>query len=234
MQFSAFTRSSSGTTILIKNLTPIENVKKIKYYKDDAVGSFTKREVRWSFNNSYWSAWETLEEDNLGKIKVYPNKYLYLEIRFIQTSIDTGIVTAFSINYKKLTSDQYPIDSGPDILIPESGSACSTVVKTIVETTYVDDADKLDGQHGDFYLWRPNHKGTQPITSITGLSTYLNNLSSEILRLDASLNSAVICILSTVTIAVVGKGLVAETGAPLGAKTCTFLTLELYAMLSGV
>lgn len=36
------------------------------------------------------------------------------------------------------------------------------------------DADKLDDQHGSFYLARENHTGTQPVSTITGLDTALN------------------------------------------------------------
>jgi hypothetical protein len=186
--FSNFKRSTSGLEILFANLVPVTYVDNITEYNSDSVGLFSKEEFRWSFNNNYWSAWTTLSEDNLNRIVVYPNKYLYLEIRFVQSSVDTGTATTFSINYKKLTSDQYPVDSGPDIAIPESGATCSTVVKTRIETTHVDDADKLCGQPCEFYLWRPNHKGTQPITSIEGLQTTLNNYSAALLSIDASLS----------------------------------------------
>ncbi|NTE83745.1 hypothetical protein G6M12_19480 [Agrobacterium tumefaciens] len=36
------------------------------------------------------------------------------------------------------------------------------------------DADLLDGQHGTYYLARGNHTGTQPVSTITGLDTYLD------------------------------------------------------------
>jgi len=81
--FSDFTRSISGLEITFgNNSVPITYVNSIMYYRDDHSGLFSKKEFRWSFDNSYWSSWETLTPSNLTRIVTYPNKYFYLEIRY--------------------------------------------------------------------------------------------------------------------------------------------------------
>ena len=98
--FSNFVRSQSGTQILFKNAVPINRVSTIKYYLDNAAGAFSKKEFRWSFNNSYWSSWESLI--GLSRITVFPNKQLYLEIRYTQTAEDVGTVSVFTVHYTQL------------------------------------------------------------------------------------------------------------------------------------
>ena len=74
MVFSNFTRTASGNTITFRNSTPIENVGNLKFYKDNASGSFTKKEFRWSFNKTYWASWETLNQGNLTNVDVKGNQ----------------------------------------------------------------------------------------------------------------------------------------------------------------
>ncbi|NJO90211.1 MAG: hypothetical protein HC831_15655 [Chloroflexia bacterium] len=42
------------------------------------------------------------------------------------------------------------------------------------------EANTLNGKPGGYYLWRGNHKGTQPITTIEGLNSILNQISNGI------------------------------------------------------
>ena len=99
MEFSNFTKTTSELTILLKNSTPIEIVKIIKYYSDNSSGTFSKKEFRWSFNNDYWSSWETLSSGTISNIKLKSNIYLFLEIRYVQSAEDSGDVTTFTIYY---------------------------------------------------------------------------------------------------------------------------------------
>lgn len=175
MVFSNFARSESSGQILFKNTNPIENVKSIKFYKDNASGYFSKREFRWSFNNSYWSSWESLNQGNLTSISTLGKKYLFVEVRYI----GTGKVTSFSITYDE-GYVQPPAPSYADTstikCTPEYISSCPPI-------NVPNDCNTLNGKNGEFYLWRGNHKGQQPISSITGLSDILNYLENNVVSL---------------------------------------------------
>lgn len=167
MVFSNFTRTASGNTITFRNSTPIENVGNLKFYKDNASGSFTKKEFRWSFNKTYWASWETLNQGNLTNVDVKGNQYLFFEIRYIVSG--SSAVTTFSINYIKAAT---------------TGSGITCDLPTDYNDTCVDgeiiNAQTLCGRPCDYYLWRPNHKGAQPISSITDLQTILTDLAGGI------------------------------------------------------
>ena len=172
MIFVDFTKTVSGSTILFKNSTAIEYVTNLKFYTDDATGSFSKKEFRWSFDENHWSSWDTLNQGNFTKINTRSNRYLYLEIRYVV--IGTANVTLFSVNYLSSSTSS------------QSTSSCTTT------TTDAIDADTLCGKSCDYYLWRPNHKGEQPIASITDLQNILNSTLREISNIpggDASIYS---------------------------------------------
>jgi hypothetical protein len=185
--FSNFVRTTSGLEIKFKNLRPIYYVEQINVFIDDSDGTFQKKEFRWSFNNSYWASWEPLAPANISGIKIYPNKYLYLEIRYVQASEDSGTATSFSIQYKELSVDQYPVTASQAdaaAVATDQGTACD--VREVTRTNVYDiyDANLLEGKDGDYYLWRANHKGTQGIPTIQGLQEYLNIIGAAISALD--------------------------------------------------
>ncbi|GAG03646.1 unnamed protein product, partial [marine sediment metagenome] len=68
----------------------------------------------------------------------------------------------FSVNY---TQSPAAVDYDP-----QGDLVCG------VGQTPTTDADTLCGQSCDYYLWRPNQKGSQPITTISGLQETLSNL----------------------------------------------------------
>ena len=182
MTFSSFTRTESGNIIYFKNATPIKAVKDLKYYKDDSSGTFDKKEFRWSFDNNYWSSWDTLNQGNVSNISVGGNYNLFFEVRYNKSNADAK-VTIFSIDYIELsTSDQKtcPVIPGeiisPTPIPPDYGGTtpCDTGVSEVVNAT------TLCGEPCDYYLWRPNHKGQQPISTVTDLQKILNNLSGGI------------------------------------------------------
>jgi len=102
MVFSNFTRTESGNQIFFKNSTPIEYVEKLKYYKDNSSGSFTKKEFRWSFNNTYWSNWEDLNQGNISDIEIKGNRNLFIEIRYTKSN-PTANIYQFELNYNPFT-----------------------------------------------------------------------------------------------------------------------------------
>ena len=98
MVFTNFTRTESDGIIYFKNGSPIEAVKNLKYYKDDASGTFDKKEFRWSFDNNYWSSWDTLNQGNVSGIPVRGNYNLFIEVRYDKSN-DSANVTFFSVDY---------------------------------------------------------------------------------------------------------------------------------------
>jgi len=96
MQFTSFTKTVTNNTILFKNNIPIEYVSSLNYYTESVTGSFSKKEFRWSFNNNYWSAWANLNQQNFSNVKI-TSRYLFLEIRYTMSSINSGTVTNFVV-----------------------------------------------------------------------------------------------------------------------------------------
>jgi len=183
MIFSDFTRSESGNVILFKNTTPIDNVGSLKFFKDNAKGSFSKKEFRWSFNTNYWASWEPLNQGNFTRINV-KGSCLFIEIRYV----GTGTVTRFSVNYEEkavsaVTSTSNGVDVCETTVVEQA--VTSQTIKNYDEACAVDnptlvDADTLCGRNCEYYLWRPNHKGEQPISSIENLQQILTNLTNSI------------------------------------------------------
>jgi len=182
--FSNFTRTESGNIITFKNSTSIKYVLNLKYYIDNSSGVFSKKEFRWSFNNTYWSSWETLNPGNISNIKMNNNSNLFLEVQYVKTG-STPNVTMFSVSYiqgigtdittNQTTKPSTIIDIKPATPCPiktdYSGDNCNNKPTLI-------DADLLTGKDGNYYLYRPNHKGQQTISTIVDLQEILDNLSN--------------------------------------------------------
>ena len=166
MQFSNFSRAQAGNQITFKNTNPIQNVKQLKYYTDNSSGTFTSKQFRWSFDLNYWSSWETLNQGRFNAINMQGNSNLYLEIRYTLSNPTSGTVTLFTAYY----------DAGkqPYVTPPNSNPACETGSSG----SGIIDADKLCGKSCDYYLWRTNHKGTQPIDTVDGLQQILYNITN--------------------------------------------------------
>ena len=97
MQYSSFTKTLTGTTILLKNELPIEQVGRIISYSEvSKTGSFTKIEFRWSFTGNYWSSWQTLTQNAISNINTNDNYYLFLEIRYVFSTKIKVLVSAGS------------------------------------------------------------------------------------------------------------------------------------------
>src|SRR6056297_3240406 len=113
MVFSDFTRTESGNQIIFKTSTPIEYVEKLKYFRDNASGSFSKKEYRWSFNGHYWANWEVLNQGNISGIIINNNKYLLLEIRYTKSN-PSASVSSFQIGYNPLTESERTPEPSPN------------------------------------------------------------------------------------------------------------------------
>ena len=183
MIFSIFKRTQVGNTILFANEIPIESVGKILYGQDNSSSAgWVKKEFRWSFNKTHWSSWTPLNQENLVSISTGTNKFLFLEVRYV--SAGAGTCTSFTLNYTPATGPVYapPVEGvsmDHDHILPDGCNDLGGVVQTF-DVTHVTDSDMLCGKGCDFYLWRPNHKGEQPISSITDLSKILANLGGAI------------------------------------------------------
>jgi hypothetical protein len=184
MNFSNFTKISSGNLIYFRNEAPIENVSSIKFYQDNASGTFLKREMRWSFDRTHWSSWEDLNVGNIDKINTGNNKYLFFEIKYTMTSPTAGKVSSFFVEYLPNTGKTYA-PSVEGVTMNHGGATISDgcndlggVVKTF-EVDKITDAETLCGKSCDFYLQRSNQKGEQPISSITDLQRILNTLGTS-------------------------------------------------------
>lgn len=177
MQFSNFDTSTSGLTISLFNINPIEYVERLKFYTENSAGSFDKKEFRWSFNNNHWSSWETLNQGNLSSVSTEDQKFLYFDFRFVQDSSGSGTATSITINYDRLS----------DAEITELYTTIHvSPVLEVIETTPVSEypntsvtksnADLFDFHYPAYYLSRSNHTGSQSVSTIQGLNKILNNL----------------------------------------------------------
>ena len=164
MQFSYFTRTQVGNTITFKNVKPIVGINSLNFYKDDSSGTFIRKEFRWSFTNTHWSSWEELNQGNFSNIQMKGNTNFYLEVRYVLSAAGSGNVTLFSIFYDG--TNQPKLNTPKDAECESSNSVIN--------------ADTLCGKSCDYYLFRGNHKGTQPISSIENLHQTLFNLSAGI------------------------------------------------------
>ena len=188
MQFSNFSRTQDGLVIILYNDQPIENVGTVKNYSDNSSGTFSKKEFRWSFNNEYWSAWETLTRSAISRINTLNNYYFFLQVRYTLSSASSGTVTTFAIDYTQGTaSPTVPTVLTHDIQISDSTSVLIHDILQKYEITSITDASTLNGYAGSYYLNRAHHKGYQPISSITGLQSVVNQVTSYYSYIDGSI-----------------------------------------------
>lgn len=184
MIFSLFKRTQVGNTILFVNEIPIESVGKILYGQDNSSSAgWVKKEFRWSFNRTHWASWTPLNQENLVSVSTGSNKYLFLEVRYVSSG--TGTCTSFSLNYTPATGQVYapPVEGVSTMddkhILSDGCNDLGGTVK-VFDTINITDAQTLCGKGCDYYLWRPNQKGEQPISSVTNLEQILANLSGAI------------------------------------------------------
>jgi len=83
--------SSIGNYRIVNYSSPFEGVKKFKGWIIETQGEsepnvYLFKEFRWSLNNSNWSLWTELTEENVQSLDLDPNKGLYLEFKFTAAS----------------------------------------------------------------------------------------------------------------------------------------------------
>lgn len=135
-EFAGGDRTEQVKTITFKNTLPIENVFRIKFFKEEDIsGVFQKKEFRYSFDDSIYSNWSTLTQQNVAAIQTRDEPEFFLEVRYTRTGIGAGTIQRFYIFYD---SDTVPPGPTPDSSI---------------------DADYLGGQPPEYYLNRENFFG---------------------------------------------------------------------------
>ena len=182
MKFSSFNRSVSSNVVTLRNPEGIRSVASINYYADDATGTITKKELRWSFDREYWSSWEPLTQPNVSSIDPKSSLYLFMEVRYTFGGSVGGSndVNSFTLDYNQADSTSVPTT-------PETESSTGTTHIHIYESSYsqikpvtVYDSSLLNSMTGAYYLNRANHTGTQEISTVTGLSDTLSSLLSNV------------------------------------------------------
>ena len=181
MQFSNFTRVEDGTKITFSTSSPLVGITNIKYYQDNSSGSFSKKEFRWSFNNDYWSSWENLNQGNISGINIKDNINLFLEIRYVLAG--NGKVTSFTLNYEGVAQVVSDVETCPpdSNYIPANKNINNEIyIVNKCHDNELINANTLCGKSCEYYLWRPNQKGEQSISTITDLQKILVNLTGSI------------------------------------------------------
>lgn len=83
--------SSVGNYRLINYKTPFKGVKQFRGWILETTGesfpsTYLYKEFRWSLNNSNWSLWRELTEENTQSLELDPSKDLYIEFKFTAVS----------------------------------------------------------------------------------------------------------------------------------------------------
>ena len=129
------------TTIEFRNTLPILNVERMHSFSEEGlVGTFSKKEFRYSFDNNIWQPWQTFNMGNINSIHFQDNENFYIHIKYTRSSVTSGNLNAIYLTFDSRKNSH----SSPDASII--------------------DADLLDGEHGSFYLNNENHYG--PIASL--------------------------------------------------------------------
>jgi len=115
MQFQ-LTRQEYVRTIEFRS-EAIQNVQRIRYFKEEGLtGTFTKKEFRYSWDNSTWTNWNTLTQANLSNIVFRDQPNFYLEVKYTRVGIGSGNILGFYIFYDSNTPapPTPPIDASID------------------------------------------------------------------------------------------------------------------------
>lgn len=141
-QFIFNDKTVGVTTILFKNINPLQNVEKIVFFKETGLeGNWLKKEFRYSFDDAIWSKWNTFTQTNVTKIKFNNQPNFYIEILYTRKNYNTAKIDDLYLFYDSYISA--PLDP----------------------STALVDADTLQGNPGSFYLDRSNFVG--PYSGLT-------------------------------------------------------------------
>jgi len=135
MQFQ-LTRYEYVKTIEFKT-GPLQNVDAIRYFKEeDITGTFTKKEFRYSWDDSMWTNWNTLTQQNLTAIVFRDQPTFYLHVKYTRKGIGTGNILRWYLFYDSSVTPPIPTPTDASI-----------------------DAWTLRGEGPEYYLDRANHTG---------------------------------------------------------------------------
>jgi len=201
MHFSNFNKIESTTLTILKNSQPLQNVKDLKFYKENVSGVFKSKNFRWSFNGVYWSSWNVLTQTNFSKIKINSTD-IFFEFKY-ELNDKNSRVFGIDINYDEITSSVIVPQNNQPILTNDVQHPVNIDVITKYEIKEVTNAELFDGKPPTFYLDRNNYSGTFKIANVENLQFLLdglndnddfiysniNDIRSKILITDNNLNS---------------------------------------------
>lgn len=89
-----------GDSILIKLIEPYKRVESIVTYEDITIGENTNnyfaKSFRWSYDNKQFSDFVPLNDINLQRLKIDPDKDFWIEYKYEAVELDTGHELEFS------------------------------------------------------------------------------------------------------------------------------------------
>lgn len=115
----------------------LQNVEEIRYFKEEGIsGRITKKEFRYSWDNTTWTNWNTLSQRALRSISFRDQASFYLEVRYWRNGIGSGNIQRWYLFYE--SDSPAPPTPTPDASV---------------------DADTFGGEFPEYYLNRANHTG---------------------------------------------------------------------------
>lgn len=156
------------TTIEFFNSNALQNVQQILFLSEEGlVGTFLKKEFRYSFDNVTWSNWITLTLTNLTNLNLNDEPELYLHFRYTREGIAAANISTLYLTYEG--DETYPPAPEIDVSI---------------------DADYFRGQDPSYYLYRPNQYG--PFTDLQVANISGTGEGAFHSRTDTSLGSSLL------------------------------------------
>ena len=127
------------TTVEFQNTSSIVGVERLRSFREEGlIGTFTKKEFCYSFDNIIWSSWQTFTNANLTAIDFEDESNFYIHIKYTRSSVNSGNINAIYLTF-----------DSPAISVAGSDSS-------------IINADLLQGQDGLYYLDRAHHFGIDP------------------------------------------------------------------------
>jgi len=143
MQYVFPDRRTYITAIEFRNMSPIQNVERMRSFREEElVGTFIKKEFKWSFDNLIWNNWQTFNQVNLAAISFQDYENFYIHIKYSRSSAISGNIGNILLTY----------DSN-------KATPSSSII----------DADLLQGENGLYYINNANHFGPSHSIKIENL-----------------------------------------------------------------
>lgn len=127
--------NKTGQYTIIQLSESYKNVEYIRTFTDDIAGiGILIKQFRWSINNTVWSYWIELTQDNLISLELDPDNELYIEYKYQLATQGNIIINAVKIepSYKLLDPNIQIIE--PSLLCSSCGIDRSTILTTCNST----------------------------------------------------------------------------------------------------